>query len=337
MNFISNYSSSFFELISNHLDKLELFVLSIFIILLVFHAFYNQILIKKILDKSEYLLIKHQAVYKEIRYYSFKIITLIDFLPLLILAAYEFVKHSENFLKYSPFFGLIGAAITFALQEVVLSFAGWLGIFFGRFYFFGDRIKLGNIVGDVLDIGFFRTTLLECGDWVDGDLYNGRIVRIANSFVFKEPVYNYNSNFKFLWDEIKLSLTHESDYQEAQKIIDSTVKKISSINDNDKSVIKEWNKITNKYFVEPAETNPLVSFSLDRNAIEFTIRYIVDYKKRRITKNEILNKILFELKKSGIQASIAKIPLDIWLYNNPEELNSTQVSRQKFSQIKLDN
>ena len=107
MNFISNYSNSFFELISNHLDKLELFILSNFIVLLIFNAFYYQILVKKIMDESDYLITKHQVAYKEIRYYSLKIITLIDFLPLIWLVAYEFIKHSENILKYSPFFGLI--------------------------------------------------------------------------------------------------------------------------------------------------------------------------------------------------------------------------------------
>ena len=140
-----------------------------------------------------------------------------------------------------------------------------------------------------------------------------------------------------MWDEIKLSLTYESDYEKVKTIIENTVKEIPIIDDSYKSAIEEWNKITNKYFVESAETSPLVSFSLNRNAIEFTIRYIVDYKKRRITKNKILNEILFELKESGIKASMAKIPLDIWLYNNPEELNCTPVSRQKISQIKIDN
>ena len=342
MKLVSNYYSHLTEFLSNHLNRIELSIIFIIFFLIIFHIVVQQIVFERILDQNifkehhDHDIEEYEQAYKKVRYYSSKIIIVIAFLFFLIFATYEFIKHSENILKYSPFLGLIGAAITFALQEVVLSFAGWLGILFGRFYFFGDRIKLGNIVGDVIDIGFFRTTLLECGDWVDGDLYNGRIVRIANSFVFKEPVYNYNSKFKFLWDEIKLSLTHESDYEKVKTIIEDTVKEIPIIEQSYKSAIKEWNKITNKYFVESAETSPLVSFSLDTNAIEFTIRYVVDYKKRRITKNKILNEILFELKESGIQASMAKIPLDIWLYNNPEELNSTQVSRQKFSQIKSD-
>ena len=304
------------KVIINYLNNIESTTLLIIIFLIIFHIFLNKILFERILDK--HIVKESQGTYKKIRYYSLKIIFLFICLFILIIAINEFFKYSENILKYSPFLGLIGAAITFALQEVVLSFAGWLGIFFGRFYFFGDRIKLGNIVGDVIDIGFLRTTLVECGDWVDGDLYNGRIVRIANSFVFREPVFNYNSNFKFLWDEIKLPLTHESDYEKAKEIIKNTVDNMCIIVESKESGKEEWEKITNKYFVEPVETEPQVNFSIDRNAIEFTIRYIVDYKKRRSTKNEIINKILSELKKSGIKVSIAKTPLDI---NQPVIIN----------------
>lgn len=305
------------KVIINFLNNIELISLLIIICLIIFHIFFNKILFERILDK--HIVKESQGAYKKIRYSSSKIIFLLICLFILIIVINEFLKYSENILKYSPFLGLIGAAITFALQEVVLSFAGWLGIFFGRFYFFGDRIKLGNIVGDVIDIGFLRTTLVECGDWVDGDLYNGRIVRIANSFVFREPVFNYNSNFKFLWDEIKLPLTHESDYKKAKNIIKDTVNNMPIIVETKKSGKEEWEKITNKYFVESAETEPQVNFSIDRNAIEFTIRYIVDYKKRRKTKNKILKKILSELEKSEIKVSIAKTPLDI---NQPVIINT---------------
>ena len=60
---------------------------------------------------------------------------------------------------------------------------------------------------------------METGQWVDGDLYNGRIVLIANSFVFKDPVFNYSGDFPFLWDEIKVPVKYGSDYELARKII----------------------------------------------------------------------------------------------------------------------
>jgi small-conductance mechanosensitive channel len=92
----------------------------------------------------------------------------------------------------------MGAGIAFAHQEIIVSIAGCIAITFGRYYKVGDRILLGGVKGDVIDISVLRTTIMECGSWVDGDLYNGRVVGLANSFLFKDPVYNYSGDFLFL-------------------------------------------------------------------------------------------------------------------------------------------
>lgn len=112
---------------------------------------------------------------------------------LLILGVY-----SHRLTGITVALGVASAGIAFALQEVIASVAGWLAIMVGDFYRPGDRVQVGGIKGDVIDQGILRTTVMELGDWIDGDLYNGRIVRIANSFVFKEPVFNYSADFPFL-------------------------------------------------------------------------------------------------------------------------------------------
>ena len=134
MKLVSNYYSHITEFISNHLNIIDLSIISIIIFLIIFHLVLNLIVFEKIFDRHNFE--EHHGAYKKIRYYALKIIILMIFLSFLILAIYELFKHGENILKYYPFLGLIGAAITFALQEVVLSFAGWLGILLGRFYFF---------------------------------------------------------------------------------------------------------------------------------------------------------------------------------------------------------
>jgi hypothetical protein len=128
-----------------------------------------------------------------------KVITLIGYLA---IALFITIVFSDRLGQLTVVFGVIGAGIAFALQEVIASVAGWLAISLGQFYNPGDRVQLGGIMGDVIDISILRTTVMEIGAWVKADLYNGRIVRIANSFVFKEPVYNYSGDFPFVWDEI---------------------------------------------------------------------------------------------------------------------------------------
>ncbi|MCF8306135.1 MAG: mechanosensitive ion channel family protein [Ignavibacteriales bacterium] len=186
--------------------------------------------------------------------------------------------------------GVAGAGIAFALQEVIVSFAGWLTIMFGGFYKSGDRVQLGGIKGDVMDIGVLRTTIMETGQWVDGDLYNGRIVLVANSFVFKEPVYNYSGEFPFLWDEIKIPVQYGSNYEKANEIFLEIAGEVTS-NLSGKSK-ENWESLKNKYRLENAQTDPMISLVANDNWVEYTIRYVVDYKQRRKTKTLLFTKIL---------------------------------------------
>jgi len=205
--------------------------------------------------------------------------------------------------------GVAGAGIAFALQEVIASFAGWLAIMFGGFYKSGDRVQLGGIKGDVMDIGVLRTTIMETGQWVDGDLYNGRIVLIANSFVFKEPVFNYSGDFPFLWDEIKIPVQYGSNYEKAKEILIKTGKDLTG--DLTEMSMDKWRNLQDKYRLEEAQTEPMVSLIANDNWVEFTLRYVVNYKKRRITKTELFTRILKEFEETNGEIKFASATFQI--------------------------
>src|SRR6202045_1808165 len=116
-------------------------------------------------------------------------------------------------------FGVVGAGVAVALQDVLASIAGAFSIGFSRLYAVGDSVQIGDIRGDVIDIGLLRTTLMETGNWVSKDLYNGRIVRIPNSTALKGSVFNYSHGFRFVWDEIKVVFTITSDCQFAKEVL----------------------------------------------------------------------------------------------------------------------
>lgn len=223
----------------------------------------------------------------ERRYHLRKLATLGGYILGIFLLSIVF---SDKLANLTIFLGVAGAGVAFALQEVIVSVAGWVAMSFGRLYNVGDRVQLGGIKGDVIDIGVLRTTLMECGAWIDGDQYNGRVVRVANSFIFKEPVYNYSSDFPFLWDEITIPVRYGSNYELArqgfQKILDDVT------GEHARHLKGEWRKMTGKYMLEDAQLTPMVTLSMKGNWAEYALRYVVDYKKRRSTKDDISVRIL---------------------------------------------
>ncbi len=159
----------------------------------------------------------HRIQDNDRRYQTRKFITFSGYVAALV---FVLVVFSSKLSALTVAFGVAGAGIAFALQEVIASVAGWVAVSFGSFYRVGDRVQLGGIKGDVIDIGILRTTIMQIGEWVNSDQYNGRIVRVANSFVFKEPVFNYSGEFPFLWDEIMVPIKYGSDYKQARRILE---------------------------------------------------------------------------------------------------------------------
>ncbi len=221
------------------------------------------------------------------KYRTKKFISLISYVIIIILIS---IVYSGRLGNITVIIGVTGAGIAFALQEVIASIAGWIAIMSNNFYRTGDRVQLGGIMGDVIDIGVLRTTVMETGQWINGDLYNGRIVFIANSFVFKEPVYNYSGDFPFLWDEIKFPIRYGSDYELTRNLILQKAKDV--VGEFAEKTKSSWEKMVKKYMIEDAITEPMVTLVTNDNWVEFTLRYVVDFKKRRTTKDKLYTEIL---------------------------------------------
>ena len=259
-------------------------------------------LILRILQKS----LSQYIESSEVRYRTRKFVKFLGFLLIVFIVS---VLFSDKLGGMTVALGVAGAGVAFALQEVIASIAGWVAVSFGNFYKVGDRVQLGGIMGDVIDIGVLRTTLMECGQWVKADQYNGRIVRVANSFVFKEPVFNYSADFPFLWDEISIPVKYGSDFRLAEKILAEVANEI--VGGYVKAAKDSWKVMVNKYLIEDAKIEPMVTLQLTDNWIEYSIRYVIDYKKRRLTKNELFAHILEEFEKTDGRVSIGSTTLHI--------------------------
>ena len=233
----------------------------------------------------------------------------VAFLGYLIAIAVVATIFSSRLGGLTVAFGVAGAGVAFALQEVIASAAGWVAVSFGRYYSPGDRVQLGGIKGDVIDIGILRTTLMEVGQWVNADLYNGRIVRVANSFVFKEPVFNYSADFPFLWDEITLPVRYGSNWEYTRKVLNQVVDEICR--DYATQSADAWKQAVNRYRLEEVKIEPMITLAATDNWIEFTVRYIVDYRKRRFVRDRIFTRILEEVDKSKNRIRLASATFEL--------------------------
>lgn len=205
--------------------------------------------------------------------------------------------------------GVAGAGIAFALQEVIVSFAGWLNIMLSNQITVGQRVKIGEISGDIIDIGVLKTTIMEIGGWVDGDLYNGRITSISNNFVFSTPIQNYSSDYPFLWDEIQVPLRLESDQQSARALFTKIGSEVCG--DFANRSVPIWNQMKGKYLIEKAGVEPMIFMKFDQNWMTFTLRYVVDFRKRRSTKDILFSRIIDEIKKHDDIIMIATSTLEV--------------------------
>jgi small-conductance mechanosensitive channel len=240
------------------------------------------------------------------RYRGRKFVAFVSYLIAIVLVATIF---SSRLGGLTVAFGVAGAGVAFALQEVIASAAGWVAVSFGHYYSSGDRVQLGGIKGDVIDISILRTTLLEVGEWVNADLYNGRIVRIANSFVFKAPVFNYSGDFPFLWDEITLPVRYGSDWEYTRTILGQVVDEICK--DYATQSVEAWKLAVNRYRLEDAKIHPMITLAATDNWIEFTIRYIVDYRQRRVVRDRLFTRILEEVDKSKNRIRLASATFEL--------------------------
>src|SRR6202034_1364355 len=147
-----------------------------------------------------------------------------------------------------------------------------------------------------IDIGLLRTTLLETGNWVSGDLYNGRIVRIPNSTVLKGSVFNYSQGFQFVWDEIKVLFTTTSDCQFAREMLLQVAKEATG--EYLVEAQTSWKVISDNYRSENPPLEPAVALVVNGGSLEFTVSYVIDYTKRTTMKDRLFMKIAEEVSSS---------------------------------------
>jgi small-conductance mechanosensitive channel len=223
----------------------------------------------------------------------------------------------DNPSRFATFLGLLAGGLAFASQNAVLSIAGYFVIVFGKTFDLGDRIQIGDVRGDVLDIGLLKTTVMEMGvpsllhpephHWVSARQYTGRVVTITNAEVFKQPTYNYTRNFNFLWEELRLPLRYETDLQRAEAIVLAAVREATA------GIIEEGHRelanLRERFLIHAGELEPRAYLRLTDNWVEMSVRFLVKTYGVREVKDVISRRVMERFREEGIELASTTVEL----------------------------
>ncbi len=201
----------------------------------------------------------------------------------------------EGFQTVATFFGLLSAGIAIALRDPLVNLAGWIFIISRRPLEVGDRIQVGEHAGDVIDIRVFQFTLMEIGNWVGADQSTGRIIHIPNGTVFTEPVANYSKGFQYIWNEVPVLITFESNWRKAKEILlEIAARHAEHLS---KAAEEKVREAARKFMIFYTKLTPTVYTSVEESGILLTIRYLCEPRRRRNSEQAIWEDILSEFAK----------------------------------------
>lgn len=208
-------------------------------------------------------------------------------------------------------FGLIGLALSWALQTPIESFTGWLMNAFRRYYQVGDRILVGEVFGDVYRIDFLSTTVWEIGSpyqagFVSAEQPTGRLVTFPNNEILTGTVINLTGDFPYVWDELDVVVANESDIALAMKVLEKVA--IDLMGDYMEKPAENYTAILKRAgFTEAVKKKPEVFLASSDSWTDIIIRYLVGARERRKWKTQLLLKVNHEISKPEYKGKIIPV------------------------------
>ena len=202
-----------------------------------------------------------------------------------------FTIWTERGANISTYLGILSAGIAIALSDVLENMAGWAYIMLRRPFKVGDRVEVEGRSGDVVDVRVFRFTMLEIGGWVDADQSTGRLIHVPNGKVFSTPVTNYTEGFPFIWDEIGVLVTFESDWKRTEQILRDAMAEHAP-DTSDGTIARAIREAAHHYLIRYTHLTPNTYISVKDSGVMVTGRYLVPARQRRHVQDNLWRAIL---------------------------------------------
>jgi small-conductance mechanosensitive channel len=185
----------------------------------------------------------------------------------------------------ATYLGLVSAGLAIALKDPITNIVAWVFILWRKPFEVGDRIEIGQYAGDVVDQRIFLFSMMEIGNWVDADQSTGRILHIPNGMIFTSGVANYTHGPDYIWNEIPVLITFESDWEKAKRLLQE-IADAHDVSKNEETT-REFEAATRKFLLKYNKLTPIVYTNVLDSGVSLTIRYLCKPRQRRGTAESI--------------------------------------------------
>lgn len=191
----------------------------------------------------------------------------------------------------ATYLGLVSAGIAIALQDPIVNLAGWLFIVSRRPFVMGDRIEIDAMMGDVIDIRLFQFSMLEVGAGrANSEQSTGRIIHVPNGRIFKSAVINTHQGLPYIWNELSITVTFESDWRRAKSMLEDIVERLAP--DVTQAAQQYLRRVEKRFVINYDNVKPVVYTSVGDSGVILTLRYMVDPRRRRGSEQTLWEAIL---------------------------------------------
>ncbi|MBK8395978.1 MAG: mechanosensitive ion channel [Leptospiraceae bacterium] len=201
-------------------------------------------------------------------------------------------------ISYLPtLLAFTGAGFIISIKDITLNFAGWFLIHGNSGFTIGDRIEIGDVKGEVINVGLMRFTLLEVNTEHGADQSSNRLVHIPNHQTISHKVFVVSQEMNFIWDEIYIFLTINSDWQKAKTICENILSE-SILDENfSKTFERNIRRLSKNYLVRLGKTTPIVYVTIEEGKIMLALRYLTHVHQKRQNRAKVCEKTLVRFKK----------------------------------------
>jgi len=218
-----------------------------------------------------------------------------------VLVVLLFVFGSPN--QMPTILGLATAGLTVVLQDFILAFFGWFILMGKNGIRVGDWVEINGVGGEVTEIGLFRTTMLETGNWTDKGHPTGRRVTMINSFAIRGQYFNFSTTGQWMWDEIAVTVPADED---AYDMVERIHKAVLKETETDARVAEqEWKRGSRQDGLSQFTAEPTVNLRPSGSGLDILVRYVTRASERFAVRNRLYQKVL-EAQHPGVENSATK-------------------------------